>query len=138
MTYLVDTNVVSELRKPYSRGDAGVRRWAAETPTISQHVSVITVLELEIGVARVERRDARQGEALRRWLEDRVLVAFEHRILPIDVEVARRAAGLQVPDPCPDRDVLIAASGLVHGLTVVTRNVKDFVGTGVRTLNPWE
>lgn len=101
------------------------------------HVSVITIMELESGVARAERRDPDQGVSLRTWLSTRVLPAFESRILAVDLAVARRAAGMHVPDPRPHRDSLIAATAEVHGLTVVTRNVADFEPLEVAILNPW-
>jgi hypothetical protein len=101
------------------------------------YLSVVSVQELEVGILLVERRDAAQGAILRTWLDDYVLPAFAGRILPVDVEVARRSAGLHVPDPKPVRDSLIAATALVHGMTVVTRNVDDFAPSGVLLLNPW-
>ena len=97
----------------------------------------ISLLELALGVLRSERRDAVQGGMLRRWLEDQVLSRFQERALPVDSEVARRCARLHVQGPRPDRDALIAATALVHGLTLVTRNEADFAGTAVRLLNPW-
>ena len=100
-------------------------------------MSVITVLELEIGVLLVERRDAAQGTVLRSWLKTHVLSAFSERILPVDTAVAQCCAKLHVPDPRTDRDALIAATALIHGLTVITRNTDDFVATGVELLNPW-
>ena len=96
----------------------------------------MTVLELEIGTRRIERRDAPQGALLRAWLE-RVLVAFEARILPFDTVVARQCAALHVPDPRPDRDAIIAAIARVHRLTLATRNVGDFAGMGVKLVDPW-
>lgn len=134
--YLLDTNVVSELRKA-ARADATVRAWAQNAPANSFWLSAITVLELEIGVLRVERRDAAQGALLRQWLEDWVLVRFGERILAVDVEIARQGARLHVPDPRPKRDALIAATALMHGLTIVTRNVGDFEPMGVALTNPW-
>jgi len=134
--FLLDTNVVSELRKA-GKADAQVRHWAAPVSPAALYLSVISVLELEIGILRVERRDRAQGTLLRAWLEQRVLTAFEDRILPIDTAVARRCARLHVPDPSSDRDALIAATALVHRMIVVTRNVADFEGTGVPLLNPW-
>jgi predicted nucleic acid-binding protein len=137
VTYLLDTYVVSELRKPRGRADRGVHAWARAQRTSALWLSAITVMEVEIGVARIERRDERQGAELRRWLGRDLLPAFEGRLLPIDVAVARRAAGLSVPDPRSERDVLIAATALERGLTVVTRNVSDFASLGVELLNPW-
>jgi hypothetical protein len=134
--FLLDTNVISELRKA-TRADALVRAWAEKSPANSFWLSAITVLELEIGVLRVERRDAAQGALLRQWLVDLVLVRFGERILGVDVEIVRRAAQLHVPDPRPERDALIAATALTHGLTVVTRNVGDFEPMGVTLINPW-
>jgi predicted nucleic acid-binding protein len=134
--YLLDTNVISELRKA-ARADAFVRTWAEKTSANSFWLSAITVLELEIGVLRVERRDATQGALLRQWLENWVLVRFGERILGVDLEIARRGAQLHVPDPRPERDALIAATALTHGLTVVTRNTADFEPMGVALLNPW-
>ena len=136
--YLLDTNVVSELRKaPAGTADSNVVRWAGQVPAASLFLSVITLLELELGVLLMERRDPRQGEILRSWLDRRAMLAFANRILTIDVAVARQCARLHVPDPCAERDALIAATALVHGLTVVTRNRDDFVATGVALLNPW-
>lgn len=134
--YLVDTNVVSELRKPGA--DRNVRDWAVSVPAASLFLSVISLLELETGVLQMERRDARQGAVLRRWLERHVLQAFGGRVLPIDTAVARQCARLRVPDRMAEGDGLIAATALVHGLTVVTRNVSDFRAADVDLVNPWE
>lgn len=136
--FLLDTNVVSELRKARAgRADKNVAAWAAGKPASVMFVSVITIQELELGVLLAERRDAVQGAVLRRWLDGHVLPAFAERILPIDTVVARRGALLHVPDPRPVRDALIAATGLVHGMTVVTRNVADFAPTGAKIIDPW-
>lgn len=135
---LLDTNVVSELRKARAgRADKNVVTWAAGTAAASMFVSGITVQELEIGVFLAERRDPSQGAVLRRWLEEQVLPAFAERILPVDTAVARRSASLHVPDPRPVRDSLIAATALVHGMSVVTRNGADFAPMGVEIIDPW-
>lgn len=137
--YLLDTNVISELRKANSgKANAGVISWAANALTNSLFISVISVLELEIGVLSIERRDASQGAILRSWMDNHVLPAFMERVLPIDTAVAQRCAILHVPDPKSDRDALIAATALVHGMTIVTRNVADFESTGVEVMNPWQ
>lgn len=138
VTYLLDTNVVSELRKVRAgRADPQVARWADSVDVAQLYLSVVTVQELEIGVRLLERRDAAQGRVLRRWLDEQVLPAFAERILPVDTAVALRSAALHVPDPRPVRDSLIAATAAVHGMAVVTRNERDFDGTGVRVVNPW-
>lgn len=137
MTYLLDTNVVSELRKPERRADPGVRDWVAARAGSDLHLSVITILEVEVGIARLARRDVAQARLLQTWLDNELLDAFARRILAVDVAVARRAARLHVPDPRPERDTLIAATAAVHGLTVVTRNTRDFDSLGVAVVNPW-
>ena len=136
--YLLDTNVVSELRKiRLGKADGHVAAWADSMDAADLYLSVITIQELEIGVLLAERRDPSQGAVFRVWLNDHVLPAFTGRILSIDTAVALRSARLHVPDPRPVRDGLIAATALVHGLTVVTRNVADFESTGVLLINPW-
>jgi len=133
---LFDTNVVSELRKA-AKADANVKAWAAAQPQATLFLSTMTVLELEIGVQRLERRDRRQGAVLRQWLDRDVLPAFEGRVLTFDLPVARRCAALHVPDPRPERDAIIAATALVHGLVLATRNVADFQNMGVKIVDPW-
>ena len=135
MTLLLDTNVVSELRKP--RPDPNLAAWAETITKRDAFISVVTIREIEAGVLLVERRDADQGRLLRAWLEERVLLEYADRLLDVDLAVARRAAALHVPDPRPERDALIAATALTHGLTVVTRNAADFAPMGVAILNPW-
>lgn len=136
--YLLDTNVVSELRKGRAgRADPNVMGWAVLVPATSLYISVITVLELELGIRRLERRDPKQGALMRRWLDGHVLTAFAGRVLPVDIPVAVECARLHVPDPRGERDALIAATALVHRMTVVTRNVGDFAATGVAVLDPW-
>jgi predicted nucleic acid-binding protein len=137
--FVLDTNVVSELRKVRSgKADANVAAWADSADAIDMYVSAITILELKLGVLLKERSDTAQGAILRAWLENRVLPEFAERILPIDTEVAQCCASLHVPDPRPEREALIAATALVHGMIVVTRNLADFEPTGVKLLNPWD
>jgi predicted nucleic acid-binding protein len=133
--FLLDTNVVSELRK--AQADNNVVAWARSVAAPSLFLSAITVLELETGILRIERRDPAQGGLLRSWLDNHVMPAFAGRILAVDSAVALRCARLHVPDRSNECDALIAATALVHGLTVVTRNVADFQSSGVRLINPW-
>lgn len=136
--YLLDTNVVSELRKVGAgRADPKVAQWAQSVETASLFVSVIAIQELEIGIQLAMRRDSTQGELLRQWMNQHVLPAFEGRVLSVDLAVVQRSAALHVPNPRPVRDGLIAATALVHGLTVVTRNLADFQPCGVTLINPW-
>lgn len=137
MRYLLDTNVLSELRKSVRLADPAVRRWVGERRASSLFISVITVMEIEVGIRRIERRDRHQAQRLRSWLEDDVLEVFSERTLPVDLAVARQAAQLHVPDPSPERDALIATTAIVHELTVVTRNIADFDDRGVSVVNPW-
>ena len=138
--FLLDTNVVSELRKVRSgKAAAAVADWAAELPAARLFISMVTLHELEHGVLLAERADPAQGRVLRAWLDESVPAAFAERMLPVDEAVARRAAGLHVPDPAPFRDALIGATALVHGMTVATRNVRDFERfAGLVVINPWE
>ena len=139
MSFLLNTNVVSELRKiRHGKADRRVAQWADGVDAGDLFLSVVTVQEIEIGVLLAERRDPKKGAILRNWLARQVLPAFEGRILAIDTAIAQRSARLHVPNPRPVRDGLIAATALVHGMTVVTRNVADFEPTGVAVLNPWE
>lgn len=136
--YLLDTNVISELRKAGDgRADANVVRWVSNMHAATLFISVVTIMELDIGVLRIARRDERQGAILRTWLEDQVIPEFAERVLFIDTAVARRCAQLHVPDPRSERDALIVASALCHGMAVVTRNLSDFQGLTVRVINPW-
>lgn len=137
--FLLDTNVVSELRKAGAgKADRRVMEWAQSVPSSSLYLSCISVLELDIGIQRIERHDRVQGAQLRKWLETQVIPAFSDRILAVDLDVARRCAALHIPNPRPERDALIAATAFVHGMTLVTRNVVDFADTSVRLINPWD
>ncbi|HEX5207354.1 MAG TPA: type II toxin-antitoxin system VapC family toxin [Steroidobacteraceae bacterium] len=137
--YLLDTDVVSELRKVKAgKAHPKVAAWSEAVAPSETFLSAISILELERGVLRIERRDAAQGAVMRAWLDGHVLPTFAGRILAIDTGVARRCAKLHIPDPRPERDALIAATALIHGMTVVTRNVDDFKPTGASILDPWE
>ncbi|MGD0788433.1 MAG: type II toxin-antitoxin system VapC family toxin [Terracidiphilus sp.] len=137
--YLLDTNIITEFRKAsVGKADRRVAAWAGSVRAESMFLSAICILEMEMGALLMERRDPRQGAVLRSWLEDRVLPAFASRILPVDTPVALRCAALHVPNPRSYRDSLIAATAMVHGMTVVTRNISDFEPTGVALLNPWQ
>ena len=136
MRFLLDTNVLSELRK--SSGNPQVKAWVRSHRVSDLSISVITVIEIEVGILRKRRTDPRQADALFDWFEAHVLSGFAQRILPLDLDAARRVSGLHVPDQAPQHDALIAGTALARGLTVVTRNVKDFDRTGVPVVNPWE
>ena len=137
--YLLDTNVLSELRKVrLGKADANLAAWAESVDAAELFVSAITIMELELGVLAIERKDTPQGAMLRAWLEQHVLPEFAGHTLPVDTAVAQRCARLHVPDKRGERDALIAATALVHGMAVVTRNVADFEPTGVAIVNPWE
>lgn len=136
--YLLDTNVISELRRlGDGKADARVVAWVSGRDATDFYVSALTLMELEIGILRIERRDAKQGTQLRAWMDRFVLPEFLARTLPIDSTVALKCAQLHVPDPRAERDALIAATAIVHGMTVVTRNLVDFRIAGARAINPW-
>ncbi|MEQ1949943.1 type II toxin-antitoxin system VapC family toxin [Mesorhizobium sp. CN2-181] len=135
--FLLDTNVVSELRKA-STAQPGVAAWAESVSLHEMFISVVTILEIERGILHIARRDRRQGEALQGWLHQTLIARFSGRVLDIAPAIALCCAALHVPDPRPELDALIAATGLVHDLTIVTRNTRDFEGTGAKLFNPWE
>jgi toxin FitB len=136
--HILDTNVVSELRKARAgKANQRVVAWASSVPAGSLYISAITVLELEMGVLQIERRDRAQGTVMRAWLDEHVMPAFAGRVLAVDAPVVLRCARLHVPDRVAERDALIAATALVHGMTVVTRNAVDFATTKVALIDPW-
>ena len=136
MMFLLDTNIISELRRP-KRANPNVVAWAAAFPAANFFLSAISILEVEIGTLQLVRKDPAQGALLRAWIDEQILPRFEGRILPVDTSVAQRCARLHVPDPRSERDGVIAAAALAHSLTVVTRNTVDFEAAGVALLNPW-
>lgn len=136
MTLLLDTNVVSETRRP-ARLPKPVADWL-NTNAERMFVSVATFLEIEVGVRRLERRDAHQRAVLRRWKMESLTPAFRGRNLPVDEDVADCCAAMQVPDPKRLLDSIIAATAIVHKMVLVTRNVANFGTMPVRLLNPWD
>ncbi|TWB37678.1 type II toxin-antitoxin system VapC family toxin [Nitrospirillum pindoramense] len=130
--YLLDTPVVVELRG--AKPDAGVRAWAADVPRQQLFLSALSLMELAESVAKAERADKAGGAALRAWLDDRVMVAFEGRILAVDAAVALRRASVGLPN---NRDALLAATALVHGLTLVTPNASAYRTGRLKVFNPW-
>lgn len=136
MSWLLDTNVVRALRRTGDRRtvDAVFRRWASRRPAGVDSISSLTLLELDLGVRRLERRDEEAGRRARYWLEEQVMAEFAGRVLPVDEAVARRAAGLDVPG----RESLLAATAMVHGLGVATASTRAFSPYPVRVLNPWQ
>ena len=136
--FILDTNVVSELRKVHGQIDRNVEDWADSVGPELNYLASISVYELDLGVRQMERRDPVQGARLRKWVDESVVAAFQGRIFPFDTEAALQCAALHIPDPRPLRDAMIAAVAIVRGMTVVTRNVRDFAPMGVKILNPWE
>jgi len=134
--FLLDTNVISELRRP-DRANPNVVRWADSIPAVQFFLSAISLLEIERGALQIARKDEVQGKVLRAWIDDQILARFEGRILAVDSAVALRCARLHIPDPRSEGDATIAATALVHGMTVVTRNVDDFAATGAKLFDPW-
>jgi predicted nucleic acid-binding protein len=135
--FVLDTNVIAELRRP-DRANPTVVRWAAGIPAVQFYLSAISLLEIERGALQIARKDPAQGRVLRSWIDGHILPRFDGRVLPIDSTVALRCARLHIPDPRSERDALIAATALVHGMTIVTRNLADFAGTGADVVSPWD
>lgn len=136
MSYLIDTNVLSELRPGKPQPDPQVLKWAARVGISQQFVAAVSLAEIETGILRLEQRTPPQGQALRRWF-DALALLFRERTLNIDAQVAHHYARLQARQPRPINDAWIAATACAHGLIIVTRNIRDFDGCGVETLNPW-
>lgn len=134
--YLLDTPVIGELRKARTSGcDEGVMRWASGIARQNLYISALTLLELENGVARAERRDRALATPLRTWLDEQVMSAFDGRILPVDTGVVKKRATLT--DAKNERDALLAATAQAHGLVLVTQNPNPFKALRTRTFNPW-
>ena len=134
--FILDTNVISELRRP-AKANPKVLAWAAAAPAEHMFLSAITILEIEFGALLMERKNAAKGKELRDWIDVLILPQFSGRILPVDTGVAQCCARLHVPATRAQRDALIAATAVVHAMTVVTRNVGDFAMPGVKVMNPW-
>jgi predicted nucleic acid-binding protein len=134
--FLLDTNVIAELRKG-ARANPHVRAWFESLDSDAIMLSVLTIGEIRRGIENVRRRDPATAKALERWLR-RLVAEHRDRILPIDLPVAEEWGRLNVPDPLPVVDALLAATAKVHGLTFVTRNVKDVARTGVELMNPFD
>ncbi len=135
--YLLDTNVISELRRGKNKADKNVIDWASNVAPGTLFLSAITIFEVEIGILSKERKDKLQGQMLKTWFRTQVLPEFSNRIISVDTKIALQCAKLHVPDPSSGRDAFIAATALVHGMTIITRNSKDFTHTGVKVFNPW-
>lgn len=137
--YILDTNVISEMRKTRNgKADRNVVAWAETVPSASLFLSAITILEIETGILLLERRDTSQYAVLREWMDEYVLLTFSGRILPLDAAVAMCCAKLHIPNPRPHSDAVIAATAIVHRMHVVTRNISDFESMGVNLINPWD
>jgi predicted nucleic acid-binding protein len=136
VSYLVDTNVISEVRRG-SRCDAAVAAWWSSVPEHSIFFSVLTIGEIRKGIESLRRRDIRAAAGLEKWLFS-VIRAHADRILIVDLAVVEEWGRLNVPNPLPAVDGLIAATAKIHGLTLVTRNTADIARTGVDALNPWQ
>lgn len=135
--FLLDTNVVSELRRGRNANEA-VRLWAAGQDPATQFLSVVSIQELQYGILLKRRRDPAEAAKIEAWLRNQIMRDFDGRIIVVDTEIALAVAALHVPVRRPERDAWIAATALLHSLTVVTRNTRDFLDAGVELLNPWE
>jgi predicted nucleic acid-binding protein len=135
LSYLLDTNVISEIRKG-PRCNPGVASWFAEITLVDVYLSALTIGEIRKGIENIRRRDGRTAEVLEAWLEE-LVATFSDRILPIDESIAERWGRFNVPDPLPVVDSLLAATASVHGLALVTRNVSHVERTGISCLNPF-
>jgi predicted nucleic acid-binding protein len=137
--YLLDTNVVSEIRKASTgKADPHVVAWTQAIPNTLSYISVMTLFEIEIGILSLDRRDGFQAAALRRWMEEGVKYEFRDRMISIDGAIALRCAACNVPNTRSLRDAFIGATAFVRGYTLVTRNVRDFQGMELKIVNPWQ
>lgn len=136
MTFLLDTNVLSELRRP-NQAERRVLNWFGTIAPAETFISAISIAELEQGAVKAERKQLPHAPVLRAWIDTYILRIYAGRILPVDAIIALQYGRLQPPDPLAYADVMIAATALVHGLTVVTRNTRHFAAFSVPLLNPW-
>ncbi len=136
MSFLIDTNVISELRKG-ERADRGVKTWFGDIEDEEIFLSVLTVGELRRGIESISRRDSKSGSSLNQWLA-RLVMGFEGRIVPVDGTIAEEWGRMNVPDPLPVVDGLLAATAKIRGLTLATRNLKDISNTGIEAVNPFD
>jgi predicted nucleic acid-binding protein len=135
VSYLLDTNALSELRK--RRPDPRVTGWLDTTPQAELYLSCLTIGEIRRGIERLRRKDEVQAKAIERWLAG-LRHFYQDRIVPIDIEITERWGRLSAAATLPAIDGLLAATALTRGWTVVTRNTSDFAVSGVRMLNPWQ
>lgn len=137
MAYLLDTNVVSELRKK-SRAHPNVKRWQSNQPSWEQWISVISLMEVRIGVVRALKTDPSFAEILDEWYRSQLVPAYSGRILFVDLITAEKRAEFEKQRTLSYSDALIAATAATRGMIVVTRNISDFAGLGIDLVNPWE
>ena len=136
MNFLLDTNVISELRKK-DRANSGVTSWFSDLDGDTIYLSVLTLGEIRRGIENISRRDADAGANLNQWVS-RIVMGFEGRIIPVDATIADEWGRMNVPDPLPVVDGLLAATAKIRGMTLVTRNISDVSRTGIETLNPFD